>query len=197
MLNTTMSASVPNNTTSEATPMDRLFRYALTALISIVALAQFVQVITRYLLETPVMGLEEAAIIPTIWLYILGSVNASREDSQIRANVLDIFLSRERSRAWLQVVSDSISIVVSTWLTLWAWNYFEYVLRVDKQTPTLYLPTLWYESALLIGLVLMIVFTLWHLIRNLAYLAGRRQRPDLAAQDEAIDQDNGKDAPHD
>lgn len=158
--------------------MERLFRYILTALMLIVAGSQFAQVITRYILEIPVMGLEEATLIPTLWLYILGSVNASREDTQIRANVLDIFLKTDRARAILQAFADSISVVVSIWLTMWAWDYISYALRVSRSTPTLYIPTIIYESALLIGLLLMVAFTIWHLLRNLAYLFGLRRRPD-------------------
>ncbi|MFC6671904.1 TRAP transporter small permease [Marinobacterium aestuariivivens] len=158
--------------------MERFFRYALTALISLVALFQFVQVLTRYVFEMPVMGLEEMALIPTIWLYVLGSVNASREDTQIRANVLEIFLKTDRSRALLQALSDLISIVISIWMCWWAWKYFSYALRVWKETPTLYIPTFTYESALFLGLVLMTLFTGWHLLRNLRYLAGLRATPD-------------------
>ncbi|ATJ84337.1 TRAP transporter small permease [Halomonas beimenensis] len=165
--------------------MERLFRYTLTLLISTVALCQFIQVITRYLFETPVMGLEEVAVIPTMWLYILGSVNASREDTQIRANVLDIFLKTDRARAILQALSDTLSVIVSGWLALWAWDYFTYALRADKETPTLYLPTIIYEAALFLGLALMIAFTLWHLLRNLAFLTGLRSRPDHVAEDPA------------
>lgn len=143
--------------------MEKLFRYILAVLISTVAGFQFVQVITRYVFETPVMGLEEVAMIPTLWLYILGAVNASREDTQIRANVLEIFLSTERARHILLVVSESLSLVVSIWLTSWAWNYFRYALRVGKETPTLYLPTLIYESALFLGLAAMTLYTAWHL----------------------------------
>lgn len=163
--------------------MERLFRYLLTGLISTVAGFQFIQVITRYVFETPVMGLEEMAVIPTIWLYILGSVNASREDTQIRANVLDIFLKTPRARAALQALSDGISIVVTLWLTSWAWNYFAYAWRVGKETPTLYIPTFIYESALFLGLVMMVAFMLWHFLRNLAYLLGWRTAPDHPAAD--------------
>ena len=42
------------------------------------------------------MGLEESLLYPTLWLYMLGAVNASRENTHIRANVLEIFLSTER-----------------------------------------------------------------------------------------------------
>ena len=150
--------------------METFFRYTLTLLISTVAGFQFVQVITRYVFETPVMGLEEVAVIPTLWLYILGSINASREDTQIRANVLEIFLDTERARHILMVVSESISLIISIWLTWWAWDYLAYALRVWKQTPTLYLPTITYDSALFTGLLLMTLFVAWHLYRNIVFL---------------------------
>ena len=41
--------------------MERFFRYTLTALISIVALMEFYQVLMRYVFEIPVMGLEEGS----------------------------------------------------------------------------------------------------------------------------------------
>lgn len=65
--------------------MDRFASIILTVLICVVALGQFVQVITRYVLEIPVMGLEESLLYPTMWLYMLGAVNASRENTHIRA----------------------------------------------------------------------------------------------------------------
>lgn len=158
--------------------MEQLFRYVLTALISTVAACQFIQVITRYVFETPIMGLEEAALIPTIWLYILGSVNASREDTQIRANVLEIFLKTPKAKLILHTLSEAISIVISIWLTWWAWKYFSYALRVWKESPTLYIPTFVYESALFIGLLLMTLFTVWHLYRHLQYLFGFKTIPE-------------------
>ena len=155
--------------------MEQLFKYLLTALISTVAVFQFVQVISRYILELPVMGLEEMALIPTMWLYILGSVNASREDTQIRANVLEIFLKSDLSRRILHLISDLLSLIISTWLALWAWKFFSYSLRVGKETPTLYLPTFIYESALFIGLVLMSLFTLSHVFRNIKLIRKEQQ----------------------
>ena len=55
--------------------MDRFAAILLTSLICFVALGQFVQVITRYVLQIPVMGLEETMLYPTIWLYIFGAIN--------------------------------------------------------------------------------------------------------------------------
>ena len=146
--------------------MERLFRYTLTALISIVALMQSYQVLMRYVFEIPVMGLEEILVYPTLWLYFLGSVNASREDTQIKANVLDVFLKTDRAKLVVRVAADLMSLCVVLWLTYWAWDYLRYAIRVGKQSPTLYIPTLYAECAFFIGLVVMSLYAGWYLLKN-------------------------------
>lgn len=147
--------------------MDTFSKYLLTGLICLVALGQFVQVVTRYLLQIPVMGLEETMLYPTIWLYILGAVNASREDTHIRANVLEIAIKTERGHTVLAIIGEIISLTVGLWLLSWAWEYTQYAWRVWKESPTLYLPTFYSEVALVAGLALMMLYTAVHLFRHI------------------------------
>jgi len=156
--------------------MDTFSKYLLTALILVVALGQFVQVITRYVLQIPVMGLEETMLYPTVWLYILGAVNASRENTHIRANVLEIWLTTDRQHKVLAIIGEIISLVVGLWLLFWAWDYTRYAWRVWKESPTLYIPTFYSDVALVIGLALMMAYTAWHLwghVRGLLMGAAR------------------------
>ena len=96
--------------------MDTVAKYLLMGLIGIVALGQFVRVITRYVLQVPVMGLEETMLCPALWLYTLGAVNAWREDTHIRANVLEIFLTTRRRHTVLAIVGEVVSLIVGLWL---------------------------------------------------------------------------------
>jgi len=146
--------------------MERFFKYILPLLISIVAAMEFYQVLMRYVFELPIMGLDELLVYPILWLYVLGSVNASREDTQIKANVLDVFLKTDKSRLIVRVVADVMSVIVSSWLTYWAWDYFIYAKRVWKESPTLYIPTFWAECSLLVGLVLMTAYSGYYLVKN-------------------------------
>jgi TRAP-type C4-dicarboxylate transport system permease small subunit len=157
--------------------MERFFRYSLTLLMSIVALMMFIQVMARYVFEVPLMGLEEVLVFPTLWLYILGSVNASREDTQIKANVLDVFLKSPKAKLRVRVMADLMSLVVSAWLTWWTWEYFRYALRIWKESPTLYIPTFYAECALFIGLFLMTVSVAYYLARNVKLLLSPETAP--------------------
>ncbi len=150
--------------------MDRFAKYLLTALILIVAIGQFVQVITRYVLQIPVMGLEETMMYPTLWLYIFGAVNASRENTHILANVLEIFLTTNRQHTVLAIIAEVISLIVGLWLLSWAWDFTRYAWRVWKESPTLYIPTFYADIALVVGLLLMMVYTVWHLLGHMRIL---------------------------
>ncbi|MBU3000949.1 TRAP transporter small permease subunit [Roseovarius nubinhibens] len=151
--------------------MDQFSKYLLTGLIVFVALGQFVQVITRYVFQVPVMGLEETMLYPTVWLYILGAVNASRENTHIRANVLEIWLTTPRQHRILAIVGEVISLIVGLWLLSWAWEFTRYAWRIWKESPTLYIPTFYSDVALVVGLTLMMVYTVWHMIRHIRDLA--------------------------
>ncbi|HAS88986.1 MAG TPA: C4-dicarboxylate ABC transporter permease [Desulfovibrio sp.] len=162
--------------------MEKFFKYALAALMSTVAALEFYQVIMRYIFELPVMGLDELLVYPTLWLYFFGSVNACREDTQIKANVLDIFMKTELGKLRVRVVADIMSLVVSSWLTWWAWDYFLYALKIWKESPTLYIPTFWAECAFFIGMILMTMFVLWHLLRNIRRLMLTASQPASAVK---------------
>ncbi|MCB1983289.1 MAG: TRAP transporter small permease subunit, partial [Rhodoferax sp.] len=114
--------------------MDRAARWILTLLIGTVAVAQAIQVFTRYVLQTPLMGLEEATLYPSLWLYMLGAANASRENTQIRANVLELFIRTPRGHARLAVLAESVSLVVTAWLTWWAWDFTRYSWRTERES---------------------------------------------------------------
>jgi TRAP-type transport system small permease protein len=116
------------------------------------------------------MGLEETIMYPTIWLYVLGGVSASRENSHIRANVLEIFLTTPRQHAILAIIGELISLAVGLWLISWAWDYTKYAWRVWRESPTLYIPTFYADVALVIGLVLMMAYTLWYMLGSIREL---------------------------
>ena len=48
-----------------------------------VAVLMFVQVILRYVLKMPLMGIEELCYFPTVWLYLFAAVKASSERGQL------------------------------------------------------------------------------------------------------------------
>ncbi|MCF7936203.1 MAG: TRAP transporter small permease subunit [Synergistales bacterium] len=131
----------------------------LFVLIMGVTILMFVQVILRYVLQVPLMGIEELILFPAIWLYLLGGANASMEKKHIECNVVSVYIKNPFKLQWLKIIKSAISLAICLWLTYWAYEYFLYSLKVWKLSNMLYIPLFIGESALFICLVLMAIYT--------------------------------------
>ncbi len=131
-----------------------------------VTILVFVQVIMRYVLHAPLMGIEELTLFPAIWLYLLGGSNASMERSHIQCNVINVYVTNPLSLRLLDILKSVISLGVCLWLTYWAFEYLQYSLRVWKLSNLLYIPLFFGESALFVCLTLMAFYTLVELGDN-------------------------------
>ena len=118
-----------------------------------------IQVLLRYVFHLPLMGIEELLLFPAIWLYMLGGASASRDRAHIECGVLVLYIRKERTLAVFRLARTLVSLVISCWLTYWAFWFFSYSLRLWKLSDLLYLPMFFGESAIFIGLVLMTFYT--------------------------------------
>lgn len=133
--------------------------FILSLLMLGVTLLVFAQVIMRYVLHAPLMGIEELTLFPAIWLYLFGGANASMERSHISCNVLSVYIKNPFTLRTLDVMKSVISLGVCLWLTYWAYEYLLYSLKVWKLSNLLYIPLFFGESALFVCLVLMAFYT--------------------------------------
>ncbi|MFR8054572.1 MAG: TRAP transporter small permease [Bilophila wadsworthia] len=108
-----------------------------------VAVLMFVQVILRYVLKMPLMGIEELCYFPTVWLYLFAAVKASSERGQLVARVLEIFCKRQRSIFLLRGIAAFASSAILLWLTWWGYDYLKYALRLQKEATS---PSSWLRS---------------------------------------------------
>ncbi len=123
-----------------------------------------VQVILRYCLHHPLMGIEELLLFPTIWLFFLGSANASWERSQIRARIFDVFLKSVKLKSFLNIIMAFISFGLSCWITYWSYFYFLYSIKVKKMSATLFIPLVYAECAIFFGFLIMTIYVFIELI---------------------------------
>jgi len=131
----------------------------LTFLMLSVTVIVFIQVILRYVLHAPLMGIEELVLFPAIWLYMLGGANASLERNHIQCNVITVYIKNPVALSLLNLLKSIISLSVCLWLAYWAYKYFMYSLKVWKLSNLLYIPLFFGESSLFICLVLMSIYT--------------------------------------
>lgn len=133
----------------------------------------FVQVLLRYVFNLPLMGIEELMLFPTIWLYMLGSANASQERSHIVVDIADVFIKNQRVLRITHFIKDMVSVIIGVILTYWCFDYFQYSLKIWKLSPLLSIPMFLAESALFIGLFLMTIYSISDLVKNIKSLLNK------------------------
>jgi len=55
----------------------------------------FITVISRYVFKSDIFGSEEIILLFTWWMYFIGGIGGSIEDSQIKADMIDVLVSNK------------------------------------------------------------------------------------------------------
>jgi TRAP-type C4-dicarboxylate transport system permease small subunit len=144
-----------------------LLQHAISVLILFALLALiFIQVLLRYVFHLPLMGIEELMLFPIIWLYMLGAANASEERSHIVVDIADVFIKNQKFLQIMHFIKNLVVVVIGVILTYWVFNYFQYSLKLWKESPLLSIPMFFAESALFIGMLLMTLYSISDFIRS-------------------------------
>jgi TRAP-type C4-dicarboxylate transport system permease small subunit len=114
--------------------IEKIMRLVLPTLITLVAILMTLQTILRYILHMPLYSIEELILIPSIWLYFLGSIEASRKESHMNARLLEIYFKSPRHIAIIRSLSAFWGTIISIWLSYWSYDLLRYSLRLKKES---------------------------------------------------------------
>lgn len=128
-----------------------LFELVVIVTSAAVAGLVFFQVITRYLLEWSIVGLDELALISAMWLYMVGSLIASRRAEHL---VVDFLPQQIKSPLWKKVHQRVIAVIMvgtSAFFVYLAWRMLSFATRLPQSTPGLNIPELVPLSAVVLA----------------------------------------------
>lgn len=149
--------------------LDRVVDVFIVLNLLAVAVLVFAQVIMRYVLRMPLMGIEEICYFPTIWLYMGGAVKASSAKSHLIARVFEIFFKNPRAICFLRAVASAATSAILCWLTYWGYDLLKYSLRIKKTTDTVFIRWSYIECFLFVAFALMLFYSV---VECLEYLRG-------------------------
>lgn len=106
-------------------------------------------------------------LFPTTWAYLIGSIKASADKNQIVARVLEVFMKKQKTIYLVRTVASVLSGIVLIWLSYWGYDYLKYALRVQKESPTLFIPMIWSEALVFISMACMTFYTVLEFLEHL------------------------------
>jgi len=122
-------------------------------------------VVCRYILHINFMAKDELLVIFALWLYFIGGAEGGNyRDQHIKADVLSVFIKKETVNHIINVIVKVISLIVSVLLAVWGIQYLDLCLTLGGETRILGVPMLWSRGALVVGYILPVIYTVYHLI---------------------------------
>lgn len=114
----------------------------LVACICLVVLI-FSQVWLRYIFHLPLLWVEEVAIIPGFWLYMMGAANGAYERSHIKVDIAIIVIKSPRRQLMVKFIASLIALGFAMLFVWWGYQFFTWDLRFNPTSYTLNYPYVW------------------------------------------------------
>jgi len=126
--------------------------------------AMLTEVVTRYFFNTSLFGLEQFVGYTAVWVYFIGAAYGSYERSHVKAEFIGMAIKSKRKLMIGRSASAAVATFVSCVLAKWSLDFCLASIRVHEISPTHSVPMIYFQSALLVGAILMVGYFLWEAI---------------------------------
>jgi TRAP-type C4-dicarboxylate transport system permease small subunit len=125
-----------------------------------IALTVFLQVLLRYVFKHPIFGLEELSRLIAVWVYFIGAVYGTREESHVFGDVARMVFKTPRAKAILGFLASFFSLITCIIFTVYSYDYTIWLYETGERTTGLWWPRVISVSSMLFGAVFMAAYLL-------------------------------------
>jgi len=133
---------------------------------SLIALTVFLQVLLRYVFKQPLFGLEEFSRLVAVWVYFIGAVFGTREESHVFGDVARMIFKTPRGSAILGFVASFFSLITCIIFIIYSYDYTIWLYETGEKTTGLWWPRVISVSSMLFGAIFM---TLYCFVKTITY----------------------------
>jgi len=142
---------------------------------AVVGVLIFVEVFLRYVLGSPLFGIEELILFIGMWLYFMGAAYGAYERTHIKAELINIWFKDEKTLAILRAISGVFTVTLALILVSWTYPFFMWELARGGTSQALLLPKIVCQSAIFVGSILMAFYFIIELVDNILLCMGKKQ----------------------
>lgn len=115
-------------------------------------------VFSRYVLQSPIFGIEELILLSAVWLYLLGAVLAARDRSHLSADFISVLSSNPRVIIGFRTLSSVISLVMACFFVVWSQSLLGWGISKGQSTTVLHIPMYYSQGSLFVGSLLLVFY---------------------------------------
>lgn len=162
----------------------KIQKILLATLSVVVSVLMVVEVITRFVLHSPLFGLEEVTLICMMWIYMIGAVVASHNRAHLNAEMVAIATSNQRLRKIIQTSATFITLVIAGFILTWSYSLFAWGMEKQQGTPVFRIPWVVSQSSLFFASIMFLIYLLRDFISDFGSII-RNKKPQSSAGPES------------
>lgn len=145
--------------------LEEILSYLAIFLLALAFIVIFSQVITRYFFSTGKPWMEELCRYAVIWMTMFCSAIAVRKGSHMRIDLLETSLNKyPKAQLILQLIYDVIELIFFLIFLVYGFNYM--MSTKSALTPGLGISKAWVNSAVPLGMILMLLYIIERIWMN-------------------------------
>jgi len=149
---------------------------AVSAICSIMmVLLVFVTVVLRYIFKTNIQGMEELIMLIAFGVYFIGAALGGRDETQINADLLSVFLKKKRSLLILRIYQRAVEAVLMGICAVFTAQQMNVVISANSTTTGMKIPMWTYYLLIFIGLVLITFYAVYHCVNYIIELVNLKK----------------------
>jgi len=132
-----------------------------------IILSVVLSVFMRYVFKSSLYGIEEIITLIALWLYFIGGIYGTYENTHISADILSSSGLSTSVKKIFSVIAAIISVFCSLILAKWGIDYIRWSLKVGGATTSLRIPLILSQIPLSICFIGMLVYDTYYLVNTL------------------------------
>lgn len=163
--------------------IERIISYINILLMSVLIITVFIDVLVRYVYKKPIIWSTEVSLICFIWLIFLGSSIAVRHRRHYVVEIIP--LNWVKTNIILDIVADIASFAL---LYIMVFNGFNFAkMGMIRYTTSLALPQTVIFAAIPVAGIVMTLFNIEQLIKNVRKLVNHMNKKDIIEGDDILE----------
>lgn len=139
---------------------DTVVSICASAMVFLVALT----VVLRYIFKTQIVGIEDLIMLVAFAVYFIGASLGSREETEITADLMSLFIKKPKSLALLRAYQRGANAILMGICAYFTAQQIQIVVNAHSKTTGMNLPMWAYYTLILVGLVLVSFYSLYHFV---------------------------------
>lgn len=149
--------------------INKFLKVGIVIITITVVTSMTLQICGRYFLPLPFYGLDEFTGHTAVWFYMLGAAYSASRSDHIKADMLEIFKVPLKAQYFISLLASLVSIVISGFMIVWSYRYVVWSISKHEVTPSLHIPTVYFQFSILLGAILLFLYFTKELVNRILH----------------------------